>query len=317
MRTATSTGLRSHVSCWAMLFVAAGVLVPSAAVAMQRTAQPAADQTARDVDAELIAAQEAVRLAREKVRSKQRAGGRELSEAQEEMVQADERLRTLTTQAVDRRYREEQRQYAEKQQRDKEAAEARDAEQARQQQDEVRRLAEERRLKKERDDAERQRQADYWNGRMQKLEERNRRDEAAKEAEQRQQWQQEQRERARPLNVLTRLYASYIQVKRCHASLAGKAFVYVDDQDLATAREQTKFVEGKLLSADPGIDREAAWRSANEKDPGQWLFNAGENDVEAGKPTEGRPRLCRGMLAAVKEQYLRLNPDAAIVKKDF
>lgn len=43
----------------------------------------------------------------------------------------------------------------------------------------------------------------------------------------------------------------------------------------------------------------------------------GQLDVEAGKLTEDGQEFCRGMLAAVKEQYLRLNPDAAIVKKDF
>ncbi|QGY00846.1 hypothetical protein MMSR116_02195 [Methylobacterium mesophilicum SR1.6/6] len=302
---------------WTILLAATGILLPGATLARERAEQPAVDQAMRGGDAELITAQEAVRRAQEKVRSKQRVGGRELSQAQEEMVQAKEQLRVVTTQVENRRSDTERQQWSEKMRRDKEAADARDAEQARQQQDEARRLAEETRLNKERQDAERQRQADSWHDRLQKLDERNQRQAAAEAAERQRQRQELQREQAKPQNVLMRLYASYIEVKRCHDSLAGKAFVYVDDRDLATAREQTKFVEGKLLIADPAIDRDAAWRSANEKDPGRWLFMGGQLDVEAGKLTEDGQEFCRGMLAAVKEQYLRLNPDAAIVKKDF
>lgn len=318
MGMVTRTGLLSCASGWAMLLTAAAPLMPGAVMARERAEQAVATPTARNVDTELLAAQEAVRQAQEMVRSKQRAGGRELSEAQEELVQARERLRTLTAEASTRRFDDERQQWIEQLRREKEAADARDAEQARQQQEEARRLAEEKRLKKEREDAERQRQADYWNGRMQKLEERNRRQEAAEAAEQQRQWQEVQREQAKPQNVLRRVYASYIQVKRCHASLAGKAFVYVDDRDLAAAREQTKFVEGKLVGSDPGLDRDAAWRAANERDPSQFLFSGGgDEDVEAGVLSQRGQEFCRGAVAAVKEQYLGYNPDAAIVRKDF
>lgn len=318
MRMATRARLLSRASGWAMLLIAGGALMPGAGSARERSEQPVVNRATRDFDAELLAAQDAVRLAQEKVRFKQRAGGRELRDAQEELVQARERLRALSAEASIQRSDNERQQWIERLRREKESADAQDAEQARQRQEEARRLAEEKQLKKERDDAERQRQADYWNERMQKLEERNQRQAAGAAAEQQRQRQEIQREQAKPQNVLKRVYASYIQVKRCHASLSGKTFVYVDDRDLATAREQTKFIEGKLLSSDPSVDRDSAWRAANERDPAQLLFaDGGEEDVEAGMLSQRGQEFCRGAVAAVKEQYLAYNPDAAIVRKDF
>ena len=127
-----------------------------------------------------------------------------------------------------------------------------------------------------------------------------------------------------PKHILTRTYYEYISIRKCFDKRDGYISVNISAVEMERAKRTAKGIEEAISKNEPGIDKDAAWKSASS-DSDEWktetdkaeltLLEQYNSQLEAVDLSD-RNR-CQNLLHSLEKRLEKIAPKANNVKKDF
>jgi hypothetical protein len=127
--------------------------------------------------------------------------------------------------------------------------------------------------------------------------------------------------------LLRASYANYIEVRECFESRKGYSVRYINEPERDDARVAVKRIEDKLKAQDPNLNTDEIWASTSKNPPKRdygplaaWYMMAqgvSKNSLNSGEYNQLTADFCKSALRELREVRSNIDPESAILKKDF